>query len=140
MSFHCTEFDFGDEDENGKQEVKRYMSASLTVACSSDDYEEIKVLAIISMLIVPTSLLSIFAIMLLPITRHIEARNKRSGVAPTVDFLIGEYNSMHAAPSHQRKHQHSLPEFFLFFLGKWKPTKWYFVFLDLVSMPVLSSK
>ena len=89
-AFHCTEFDFGSDGETP------YMSASLTVECSTDKHQGIVVLAIASML-VPIFILTIFFVVLLPVVPHIEARTKRTGVSPVVDFFIGEHN-YHDAP------------------------------------------
>jgi len=101
-SFHCTEFDVG-----AGQDPDLFMSASLTVDCKSSEYEEIKVLAIASLLIVPTFILVMFYFMVTPVVSYIESRTKRTGVAPSIDFLI----------------------------AKWRPDHWYFSFFDMVRVP-----
>ena len=99
-SFHCSEFD------NGRGDIDRYMSASLTVDCESTEYTEVLITATISLVVVPSIILIVFYFFVIgPIVPYIEARTKRSGVSPLVDFMI----------------------------AKWKPTKWHFAFIDVVT-------
>ena len=83
------------------------MSASLTVDCDSDLYTQITMTAIISMLTIPTLTFAVFYFFVLsPVAPYIEARTKRGGVSPFVDFLV----------------------------AKWKPTKWHFALVDIVRL------
>ena len=102
-SFHCSEFDVGD----GKPE--KYMSASLNVDCGkheyTDEYTEILITATISLIAIPSLILLVFYFFIIrPAVPYIEARPKRFGVSPLVDFLV----------------------------EKWKPSKWHFAFIDMV--------
>ena len=84
------------------------MAASLNVDCGSTEYDEIFITAIISMVVVPSLILIVFYFYVIgPVVLYIEARTKRSGVSPLVDFLV----------------------------AKWKPNKWHFAFVDMVIIP-----
>ena len=83
------------------------MSIALNVDCESTAYIEIIVIAAISLVGVPSLILTVFYFFgIRPVLPYIEARTKRSGVSPLVDFLI----------------------------AKWKPTKSYFAFIDMVTI------
>ena len=81
------------------------MSASLNVDCGSTKYTEILITATISLFVVPGLIVIVFYFFVIgPAVPYIEARTKRSGVSPLVDFII----------------------------AKWKPRKWRFAFIDMV--------
>ena len=80
------------------------MTVSLTVDCDSAEYDEIQATAIVSCVIVPVTMVAAFYTVLIPAAPFIEARTKRSGVSPLIDFMI----------------------------AKWKPDKWHFSFFDIV--------
>ena len=88
-----------------------YMSASLNVDCGkkkyTDEYTEIFITATISLIAIPSLILLVFYFFIIrPAVPYIEARRKRFGVSPLVDFLV----------------------------EKWKPSKWHFAFIDMVRI------
>ena len=86
--------------------MDRYMSASLNVDCRSLEYIQIVVTATVSLVVIPSLILIVFYFFIIgPVVPFIEVRTKRAGVSPLVDFLI----------------------------AKWKPSKWRFAFIDMVS-------
>ena len=81
------------------------MSASLTVDCDTDNYNEIVAVAAVSLVVVPVLMIGTMLTFVTPVAAYVEARTHRTGVSPLIDFYI----------------------------AKWKPTHWHFALVDLVT-------